>query len=99
MKTRHTFNVEGIVVCGENRKLLFFKVRSNTKINRIINILCAIADKQVSEVKDIRIWCNTKTHSEWYFRHHIYAITNNCDQTFRSLCIVGKKNIKFVLEV
>lgn len=90
MKTRHKFEVEGYIVCGDQTRELHFKVQSDTKINRLINILCEIMDKNAEDVKNVTILSQTLRCMRY---------NPDCRLTFRDIAVVGKRNLKVVVEV
>lgn len=94
MNTRHKFFVIGNVVYDNTTTTLNFKVKSTTKINRIIYILCERIDKDISQIKSCNIWCQCMTWSERY-----YIDINDTKITFRDLSIVGKKSITLTVNL
>jgi hypothetical protein len=95
MQTRHKFIVTGNIIYNGNKETISFQVRSTTRINRIISILCDTFSKDVSQIKSVCIWCQYMTWSEL---HHI-DYKNYEDTTFRDLSIVGKKSITLTVNL
>jgi hypothetical protein len=81
--------VKGNIVHDGETKTIEFVVQSTTCINRIIRILCAIIDKDISQIKGVCVWCQYMTWSEL----HRINYDDNVRITFRDLSVVGKKSI------
>lgn len=94
MNTRYTFFVTGNVVYDNITTTLIFKVKSTTKVNRMIGILCESINKDISQIKSCIIWSQCMTRSEYH-----YIDVNDTDITFRDLSIVGKKSITLTVNL
>lgn len=89
MKTRHCFDIVGTVRSKDVSSRMEFRVRSDTSINRIVNILCEHNNLDVNEVKSVVIISKTKTYSE----HNRVPFDPNRNITFRDMAVVGKKSL------
>jgi hypothetical protein len=90
MKTRHCFDIVGTVRSENVSSQIEIKVRSDTSINRVVQILCERFNLDISEVKSVVIITRTKTYSE----HHRVPFDVNQVITFRDMAVVGKKSIE-----
>ena len=89
MKTRHCFDIVGIVRSKDGEISIEFKVRSDTSINRVVQILCEQNNLDINEVKSVVIITRTGTYSE----HHRVPFDVNQVITFRDMAVVGKKSM------
>lgn len=89
MKTRHCFDIVGTVRGEDVSSRMEFRVRSDTNINRVVNILCELNNLDVNEVKTVTILSRTSTYTE------IQYVPFDVNQviTFRDMAVVGKKSI------
>ncbi len=98
MKTRYCFDIVGAVrskdVSDVNTRMEF-RVRSDTSINRIVNILCEHNNLDVNEVKTVVILSRTPKHTE------IQYVPFDANQviTFRDMAVVGKKSIEVQVDL
>lgn len=89
MKTRLCFDIVGMVRSKDGESSAEFKVRSDTSINRVVQILCERNNLDINEVKSVVIITRTKTYSE----HQRVPFDVNQVITFRDMAVVGKKSI------
>lgn len=98
MKTRHCFDIVGAVRSKDVSDVdtrMEFRVRSDTNINRIVNILCERNNLDVNEVKTVTILSRTSTYTE------IQYVPFDVNQviTFRDMAVVGKKSIEVQVDL
>lgn len=98
MDTRYKFCIEG-VACDEYRKILRttdFKVKSTTKINRVIEHLMQNSDVNKNYVLEIY---RRKKGKIWSFVKCIYINDIDDDARFRNYSLVSSTyTLKFVLK-
>jgi hypothetical protein len=90
MKTRHCFNITGTVRSKDGESSAEFRVRSDTSINRVVQILCESNNLDINDVKSVVIITRTGTYSE----HHRVPFDVNQVITFRDMAVVGKRSIQ-----
>lgn len=95
MKTRHCFDIVGTVRSKDVSSRMEFRVRSDTNINRIVNILCDTNNLNVNEVKTVVILSRTSKYTEFqYVPFDVHKVI-----TFRDIAVVGKKSIEVQVDL
>jgi hypothetical protein len=94
MKTRNKFEVLGVIYKGSFAKEVSFLVRSNTSVNRVIQILCLIVDANVADIIKVEVMSG---HTHATSIHQIFDA--NIKTTFRELAVVGKRSLSVVVEL
>jgi hypothetical protein len=95
MRTRYCFNVVGTVRSKDFSSSTHFRVRSDTSINRVVEILCEKNNLDIHEVKTVTIITRTKQYSQ----HHRVPFDANKEITFRDEAVVGKKSIEVQVDM
>jgi hypothetical protein len=90
MKTRHCFDIVGTIRSKDVSNRMHFRVRSDTSINCVVDILCERSNLDVHEVKTVVISSRTPQYSE----HRRVPFDVNTEITFRDMAVVGKKSIE-----